>query len=106
MQPASCAFVTVLIGWAAAAAAEETCVVNGSEHRHLFAAEADDVRVVEWLDPGGRLCVTAEAAKRGVVSVYETFDALEGCSRLVTPGGSDTLLQYVDFDRCHWASNQ
>lgn len=82
----------------------DVCVRNGSEAPYLFAAETlDGPRVVRSLAPGERLC--ARGDRRGVVSVYESADALEGCSRLVPAGGADELRRYVDFDRCAWASH-
>ncbi|SPH17650.1 hypothetical protein DEA8626_01174 [Defluviimonas aquaemixtae] len=82
----------------------DICVTNAGDQRMLFAAETDDgERIVGWLEPGGRLCAPGDGAGR--VSVFESEDTLEGCTRLVAPGGSDTLLRYVAFDRCLWQSH-
>ena len=83
------------------------CVKNGGNHSFFFAAEAPDAeRRVQELAPGEVLCVhSAVRGQTGVVSVYEEFDALEGCSRLVPIGRTEVMLKYVDFDRCFWSSN-
>ena len=89
-----------------AAAADEVCVANRTAETFLFAAQAPDgTRVVQTLGPGEVLCSDGSGPGRGVVSVYEGADALEGCSRLVAPGRTEALLRYVDFDRCAWTSN-
>lgn len=83
---------------------DETCVVNGSNERLLFVAEAGDgTRNVMWLEPEGRLCVPAMGERLGRVSAFLSEHAFEGCTRL-TPSGEDTLLIYADFDRCSWSS--
>lgn len=84
--------------------AGDICVVNGSEHTYLFAAEAHGaIRETAMLAPSETLCVSG--AKTGVVSVFEVPNELEGCSRLVTAGQVEGLIKYVDFDRCFWTSN-
>ncbi|WP_084863698.1 hypothetical protein [Salibaculum halophilum] len=88
------------------AAADQVCVGNRTDEPFLFAAQAPGgTRVVETLRPGEVLCSEGTGSGRGVVSVYEGADALEGCSRLVAPGRTEALLRYVDFDRCAWTSN-
>jgi cytochrome c len=91
------------------------CVVNGTEESHYFLAEArglagnTDSRVLGTLAPGETLCTQAleEAeAARGVVSVFEFPDELEGCSRLVDVSAPETLKLYADFDRCAWSSHE
>jgi len=80
------------------------CVVNGSDESRLFAAETHgEDRVTGTLAPGESLC--SESAGDGMVTVFEAPDHLEGCTRLVSAGGQDTLLKYADFDRCAWTSN-
>lgn len=87
-----------------APAIADICVTNADDSRLLFAAEADGgERTVLWLDHGGRLCAPGNGAGR--VSVYESEDSIEGCTRLVPPGGSDILLRYASFDRCLWQSH-
>ncbi|MDQ7069962.1 MAG: c-type cytochrome [Rhodobacterales bacterium] len=90
------------------------CVVNGTQESHYFLAEArgvdraNDSRVLGTLAPGETLCtgeiVGADAA-RGVVSVFESPDELDGCSRLVNISAPETLTLYADFDRCGWSSH-
>ncbi len=88
-------------------ASTELCVRNRDTHTHVFAAEAEGAeRQVTTLAPGERLCIeTRKSDARGVVSVYDSEDAFEGCSRLVPVGRTEDMLKYVDFDRCFWSSN-
>lgn len=92
----------------AALAPNAVCVRNDSAQGHFFAAEATgEARVTGWLEPGQALC--APAAKpdaHGVVSVFETADAFEGCSRVVSAGQAEGMLAYAEFDRCAWTSHQ
>ncbi len=90
------------------------CVVNGTQESHYFLAEArgiegtNDSRVLGMLAPGEMLCTGAidgAGAARGVVSVFESPDELEGCSRLVNISAPETLTLYADFDRCGWSSH-
>ena len=87
--------------------ADALCVRNESQRAHLFAVDAPGAgRLLQELAPGERLCATgATVGATGVVSVFEDFDALEGCSRLVPVGQSESMRRYVDFDRCFWQSN-
>lgn len=86
--------------------AERLCVQNGDARALVFAVEAPGgVRLLRGLVPGARLCTSGAAGETGVVSVYETRDAVEGCSRLVPVGSIETLRRYVEFDRCFWDSN-
>jgi hypothetical protein len=87
--------------------AEALCVRNESGRSHLFAVEAPGTqRLVQDIAPGESLCANgATSGTTGVVSVFEDIDALEGCSRLVPVGQTETMIQYVDFDRCFWSSN-
>ncbi|WP_232796391.1 c-type cytochrome [Roseovarius salinarum] len=87
-------------------AAGRLCVRNLSARAHLFAVEADGAdRRVKTLESGGVLCIDAPQAETGVVSVYESEDAFEGCSRITPVGTTEDMLEYVDFDRCFWRSN-
>ncbi len=82
------------------------CVENGSDQTFLFAAEArDGARKVAELTPGTSLCVASQSDGSGVVSVFESMDVVEGCSRLVTSGQQEVLVRYADFDRCAWGSH-
>ncbi|MDP3961513.1 MAG: hypothetical protein Q8Q26_15885 [Pseudorhodobacter sp.] len=96
--------VTFAAGFAAAA---QICVVNGADAPYLFTAEArDGQRASATLAPGAQLCLNeAPDHPGGVVAAFDGANQLEGCSHLVGPGASDTLLIYVDFDRCAWTSN-
>ena len=85
-------------------AAAESCVINGSDHSYFFAVTQKNApRLTKELPPNDRLCGAKPTG--ATVSVYETADVLEGCSRLVNPGQSDTLITYAEFDRCRWASH-
>lgn len=99
------------------------CVRNDSAHPYLFAVEARPEARAEGaasrrladLAPGETLCTDAPApGAKGVVSVYEGRDALEGCSRLVragpasaanAEGAGERLIRYADFDRCRWGAH-
>jgi len=95
-------------GTAALAAPEgRFCVENLSEHAHVFTTETrEGVRQTATLAPGGLLCSGATEAKDGVVQVFEAPDALEGCGRIVPRGGTEGLIAYAEFDRCHWTSHE
>ena len=83
------------------------CVRNADAHDFLFAVDPrEGARVLARLAPGGVLCAEAAGPGTGVVSVYESAEALEGCSRLVPVGRVEEMLRYVDFDRCAWTSNR
>jgi hypothetical protein len=85
------------------------CVGNETTEALLFAVEskASGERVVSELDPHGRLCIdTPDDVSEGVVSVFASLDAEEGCSRLVVGNESETLIDYSEFDRCEWSSHQ
>jgi len=100
------ATLAILTATSSQAAPSAVCVTNGSEQAHFFAAEAiPGARKTGWLQPGETLCGAGNNAKGGVVSVFEAPDHEEGCSRLVSGDETETLLRYVDFDRCFWSSN-
>jgi hypothetical protein len=82
------------------------CVTNGSKERLFFAAEErGGARELAELAPGETLCTAASKGASGVVSVFETAQELEGCSRLVTGGDAEALIRYAKFDRCAWGSH-
>ncbi|WP_372885080.1 cytochrome c family protein [Shimia sp.] len=85
----------------------QTCVENATPHGYYFVAEAPDgTRRAGPLAPGENLCARGGAAgQRAVVSVFEDEGQLEGCSRLLPGGETETLFRYVDFDRCAWSGN-
>lgn len=93
-----------LIVLPSASFSQDICVTNGANHTYLFAAEAHGgLRETAMLAPSETLCVSG--TETGVVSVFEAVGDLEGCSRLVAAGQGESLLKYVDFDRCFWTSN-
>jgi len=98
----------IVLGTAGAASALQTgvCVTNGTDQPAFFVAEASGAAQRDaTLAPGETLCSAAGNGTGGVVRVFEHTDALEGCARLVDEGQSETLIRYVDFDRCHWSSH-
>lgn len=101
--------LVTLANMAATTAVADVCVRNASSQAHVFAAEAPGgVRMLAELAPGEALCSSAvpqNNVARGVVSVYDSIGALEGCSRLVEPGQTEDMLRYSEFDRCAWGSN-
>lgn len=93
--------------FAAPALAAEVCVRNADSETLLFVAEArGGERAIGQLTTGEVLCATGPGQAGGVVSVFESSEELEGCSRLVSaPGGTRVLHRYVSFDRCAWDDN-
>lgn len=90
-------------------AAHQVCVENASATTHVFAVEAGspETRKLADLAPNARLCTDAAMpGARGVVSVYESRDTFEGCSRLVSAGIPEALIAYAEFDRCRWSSHE
>lgn len=87
--------------------ANAICVQNAGHDIHFFAVDGGgDSRKIGHLASGETLCTGAlERAMQGKVSVFETEDHLEGCTRLVPSGTVEQLLKYADFDRCLWSSN-
>ena len=79
------------------------CVTNGAKLEHLFIVEAGDSRESKMLAPGEMLC--ADTDQGGKVSVFEKPDDLEGCTQLMAPNKSNTLIEYMEFDRCEWGSH-
>lgn len=83
------------------------CVVNASQEQHLFVTETrEGERQLSELAPGESLCAAGTSAKDGIVSVFENADGFEGCSRIIATGSSEEMLEYAEFDRCGWSSNQ
>jgi len=79
------------------------CVTNGAEAEHLFIVETNGSRTSEMLASGQRLC--AETDQGGKISVFESPDDLEGCTQLMAANKSNTLVRYMEFDRCEWGSH-
>lgn len=88
--------------------ARTVCVVNASQESYFFAVEnADGDRKTATLAFNESLCSkTGTVLAKGTVSVFESENALEGCSRRVSRGTSELMLRYSEFDRCLWSSNQ
>lgn len=101
------ATVALVLAPATRGVAGEICVRNEDRETLLFVAEArGGERVVEHLSNRETLCATSTEDRGGVVSVFESFEDLEGCSRLVPKSsGTRVLLRYVSFDRCEWDDN-
>lgn len=85
--------------------ATSVCIENAGEEELVFVAEAHrGERNVQRVAPGGLLCAEAPTAGgRGTVGVFESEDALEGCSRLTAAGKTERLIGYASFDNCKWA---
>lgn len=82
------------------------CISNASDVSYVFITETrEGVRQVEEVEPGGMLCADQTAAPDGIVSVFESVDALEGCSRIIARGVTEGLIEYAEFDRCEWSSH-
>ncbi len=87
--------------------ADGFCIVNASAEPHVFTTESrEGARQLAELAPGDRLCASGTGADDGIVSVYESAEALEGCSRIVAVGSAEALIEYAEFDRCAWSSHQ
>ena len=97
----------LLLLFASPGAAGEVCVKNADSETLLFVAEVrGGERAVGQLTTGEVLCATGPGQAGGVVSVFESSEELEGCSRLVpAPGEIRILNRYVSFDRCAWDDN-
>ena len=104
--------LSVVVGLAAAPAlvpatvqAAPFCVVNGDAESFYFTvASGVSNRIGRILAPGETMCLVASDLT-GTVSVFEDEAAMEGCTRLVEAGVTETLYRYSEFDRCAWSSN-
>ncbi len=82
------------------------CIRNGAEHTHFFTTETrEGVRQTATLSPGGLLCSGPTDAADGIVGVFETPEALEGCGRIIDSGSTEELIAYAEFDRCQWGGH-
>lgn len=80
------------------------CVENKTSDTMYFVAQSKTgARKTAWLQSGQRLCSPTSSAQAGVVSVFAGRDVQEGCSRLAGVDQTETLLDYVNIDRCLWA---
>ncbi len=87
--------------------AGQFCIENASPNDHLFVVETrEGDRALDRLAPGEQLCSSQSASLDGVVSVFESAEVMEGCSRIVPVGATETLTVFADFDRCGWGSHQ
>lgn len=88
------------------AVAGQLCVSNGTKTALLFTAENHDGdRLRSKLAPNEQLCIDDGARPGGTIAAFENETRLEGCSRLIGPGGHDRLITYAAFDRCRWQSH-
>ncbi len=91
---------------AAAAPTDGFCIVNSSEQLLFFATETrEGERNFSNLEPGEQLCSMATAEVDGIVSVYESEDGFEGCSRIIPVGIAEEMTEFAEFDRCGWSSH-
>jgi len=80
------------------------CVTNGAQQgEYLFIVETADARIRQMLKPGEQLC--SDGNQGGKISVFEHPDDQEGCTRIMASGKSDTLVRYMEFDRCEWGTH-
>jgi len=84
--------------------AAPVCVLNQSGQTLLLVV--DDLgqnRVARSTPSGDKLCLdVAQSISKAMVGVYADSDAQEGCSRLAKPSQTETLTDFVEFDRCTW----
>ncbi|MFK8033378.1 MAG: hypothetical protein AB8B94_04460 [Hyphomicrobiales bacterium] len=82
------------------------CVTNESNQTLVVTADANSgAEITGLLSPGEELCAPSPVAgDTGAVRVFESEDAIEGCSRLAKAGKTERLLAYSSFDNCKWAN--
>lgn len=82
----------------------EICVQNESGQMLIVSAEADSgAAITGLLNSGEELCAPSPISEdTGAVRVFESEDAVEGCSRLAKTGKTEVLLAYSSFDNCKW----
>jgi len=101
--------IAYLASFDTASVSGEICVTNQSDETYFFAVDnggaSPDSRVTSELAPGEALCNSAGAPTGSFVSVFESSQALEGCSRLLNAGNSEGLVHFAEFDQCEWASH-
>ena len=79
------------------------CITNGESVEHFFVVDAGADRSGEMLAPGAQLCANSDQG--GKIGVYATADDLEGCTRVMPPNKSETLVRFMEFDRCTWGEH-
>jgi len=100
------AAILVIIIFAAGAPllAAPLCILNQSGQTLLLVV--DDLaqnRVAQTTVDGSKLCLeVAGSVNKAMVGVFADSDAQEGCSRLSKPPQTETLTDFVEFDRCTW----
>lgn len=84
--------------------AAQICIENQSGQTLFVTAEADAGAVTRGLvNDMGQLCAQSPVANdTGKVRVFESEEAVEGCSRLARAGNVERLLRYSSFDNCEW----
>ncbi|WP_306257681.1 hypothetical protein [Pararhizobium sp. IMCC21322] len=84
--------------------ASQICIENQSGQNFFVTAEADaGAEVRGLLNDKDQLCASSPVANdTGKVRVFESEEAVEGCSRLARAGTTERLLDYSSFDNCEW----
>ena len=84
--------------------AAQICIENHSGQTLFVTAEADAGAVRRGLlNDMDKLCAPSPVANdTGKVRVFESEEAVEGCSRLARAGTIERLLRYSSFDNCEW----
>lgn len=84
--------------------AAQICIENQSGQTLFVTAEADaGAEIRGLLNDMDQLCTPSPVANdTGKVRVFESEEAVEGCSRLARAGTIERLLRYSSFDNCEW----
>ncbi len=84
--------------------ATPVCILNQSGQTLLLVVDdLSENRVAETTPSGDKLCLeVAGSINKAMVGVFANSDAEEGCSRLAKPAQTETLTDFVEFDRCTW----
>lgn len=84
--------------------ASQICIENRSGQTLVVTAEADSgAKMMGLLNDMEQLCAPSPVVNdTGKVRVFESEDAVEGCSRLARAGNVERLLRYTSFDNCEW----
>jgi len=78
------------------------CVTNTTLERLIFSVDANDAEMLTRpLDKNQILCVQT-LHKSGVVRVFASLDAIEGCSKIVSTGIVHQMKSFGRFDNCEW----
>ncbi len=80
------------------------CIQNESNQMLVFTAEANSgAQMVAVLGRGEELCAPSPVVNDfGTVAVFESEDAVEGCSRNAIAGETQILEAFASFDGCKW----